>query len=158
MVIGVNEDFPILLSNAYTNHYHALYGLAICRELYCTCTTIDVDLCTSGHGKIQRVSVLAERAERVQVDDLKYVLKIVKTQSLTHTLQGVPTLCCKSIPSEGSMAVPSDSYRRLRTRQYKEKDPTGERTYCVDLSPLIVSFSSLLLFSPLSLYLCVQIK
>ena len=55
----------------YYHANHALYGLAICRELYCTCTTIDVDLCTSGHGKLQRVSVLAERAERVQVDDIK---------------------------------------------------------------------------------------
>ena len=149
MVIGANEDFPIVAIICIYKLLSCKPCLAICRELYCTCT--------SGHGKVQRVSVLAERAERVQVDDLKYVLKIVKTQSLAHTLQGVPTLCCKSIPSEGSMAVPSDSYRRFRTTQYKEKDPTGERTYCVGLSPhrfILISTSLQLLFFLCPMSLC----
>ena len=65
MVIGANEDFPIVAIKCIYKLLSCKPCLAICRELYCTCTTIDVHLCTSGHGKVQRVSVLAERAERV---------------------------------------------------------------------------------------------
>ena len=60
-----------------------------------------VDLCTSGHGKVQRFSVLDER---VQVDDHMHRCREafsqpIKTQCLTHTILGSFLCLILGLPS-----------------------------------------------------------